>query len=81
MKNIWDEDDLYCSIGGFVLIIFSYFFTKYFWKWWNEIKSGKPSINQSNALQGAIGGVFFFITGLVLLYYSFLIPILTWLKR
>jgi uncharacterized protein YacL len=81
MVNIWDKDDIYYSIAGIVLVICSYFFSNYFWKWWKEIKDGKPTINQSTALRGAVGGVFFFIVGIMLLYFSFFLPFLNWLRH
>lgn len=84
MDNIWfwnDIDDLYCSIAGFVLIISGYFLMKYFWNWWKKVKDRRPSISQSNAIQGFGGGVVFIIVGVMLLYYSLFLPFLELLKR
>ncbi|WPO77195.1 hypothetical protein [Flavobacterium sp. KACC 22761] len=83
MDNLWfwnDIDDIYCTIAGFALIILGYLFTKFFWKWWKEVKNRKTSVSQSNALQGFSGGIVFFAVGLMLLYYSLVLPLLRWIK-
>jgi riboflavin transporter FmnP len=80
MIEILGKENLYYSLAGVLLIVFSYFFTKYFWKWWKEVKNTN-SIDRSNAIQGVAGGVVFFIIGLMFLYYSFILPFYNWLRN
>ncbi|MFC0779626.1 hypothetical protein [Flavobacterium sp. HJSW_4] len=84
MDNIlfWNDiNDMYCTITGVVLITSGYLLAKSFWKWWKEIKDKKPSVSQSNALQGFCGGIVLFLVGIMLLYYSFILPLMGWLKH
>ena len=79
MDKIWfwrDVDDMYGTIAGFALVILGCFLTKYFWKWYKEVKYKRPSVSQSNALQGFFGGIILLLAGLMLLYYSFVLPFL-----
>lgn len=84
MENIWfwnDITDVYCTIAGFILVISGYFLAKSFWKWWNEVKDRNTSVSQSNAIQGFGGGIVLFVVGLMLLYFSLVLPFIGWLKR
>jgi uncharacterized membrane protein YqhA len=80
MSEIWDREDLYYLASGILLFLIAYYFLKYMYNWWEEVKKEPITVSQANAFGGILIGILLVIISITLIYSGFISPITHWLK-